>query len=104
MKKNFLHKVLSFLINKYFLVFMGFMVWIIVFDPHNLIDRSDMKKRLRSLKQDTLYYHDKINRDQELIKQLKTSPQNLERFAREQFLMKAPDEDVFVIVKKEPVR
>lgn len=35
-----------------------------------------------------------------MIKLLKTNPQNLEQFAREKYLMKAPDEEIFVILKK----
>jgi cell division protein FtsB len=55
---------------------------------------------LDQLKKDTVFYREKIRDDREKIKLLKTNPQNLERFAREQYLMKAPDEEVFVILKK----
>ena len=100
MKRNFWHKVYSVFINKYFLSLVGFSVWVIFFDQHNLVDRYKSKQRLNQLKQDTVFYQKKIRSDRESIRLLKTNPQNLERFAREQYLMKAPDEEVFVILKK----
>jgi len=100
MKTHFWHKVYSILINKYFLSIVGFSVWIIFFDQHNLVDRYKSKQHLDQLKSDTVFYQNKIRDDRQKIKLLKTNPQNLERFAREQYLMKAPDEEVFVILKK----
>ena len=100
MNRKFWHKVLAILVNKYFLSIVGFSIWIIFFDQHNLVDRYKSKQHLNQLKNDTAFYHEKIRIDREKMKLLKTNPQNLERFAREQYLMKAPDEEVFVILKK----
>jgi len=100
MKKTIWHKILSILVNKYFLCLIGFTVWIIFFDQHNLVDRYKSKEHLNQLKADTVFYHDKIRQDREAIRLLKTNPQNLEKFAREKYLMKEPDEDVFVILKE----
>jgi hypothetical protein len=36
----------------------------------------------------------------ERLGELKTSSKNLEKFAREQFLMKKKNEDIFVIIEK----
>jgi cell division protein DivIC len=91
---------LSILVNKYFLSLVVFSVWIFFFDQHNLVDRFKSKKHLDQLKNDTVFYQKKIRSDRESIKLLKTNPQNLERFAREKYLMKAPDEEVFVILEK----
>lgn len=100
MNRKFWHKVFSLLVNKYFLSLVGFSIWIIFFDQHNMVDRYKSKQHLNQLKKDTVFYQEKIRSDREKIKLLKTNPQNLERFAREQYLMKAPDEEVFVILKK----
>ena len=42
----------------------------------------------------------KIETDIQRTKELETDDDNLEKFAREQYLMKKSDEDVFVIVEK----
>ena len=100
MSKKAWHKYISFLWNKYFLGIVVFLVVIIFFDQHNLIDRIETKKHLEQLQQDTLFYRQKIREEREMIQQLQTSPANLEKFAREHYLMKAADEDIFIILKK----
>ncbi|MFO7617514.1 MAG: septum formation initiator family protein [Bacteroidales bacterium] len=104
MEKNLFQKIWSVISNKYLIAFVLFGVWIVFFDQHNLMDRQKTRDSLVALKKDTVYYYNKIRQDQELIRELKTSPANLEKFAREQYLMKRPDEDVFIILKKQTVR
>lgn len=87
--------------NKYFLSLLVFGAWILFFDQHNLLDRLTTKKHLGELVADTVFYNQKIREEREKIRQLQTSPANLEKFAREQYLMKAADEDVFVILKED---
>ena len=91
---------INILRNKYLITFVVFSVWLIVFDQHNLIDRFKTRQYLNKLVQDTVHYHDKIIEDQDVIHQLQTNTDNLEKFAREEYLMKAEDEDVFIIKKK----
>lgn len=104
MQKKGWNQLLRVMKNKFFISFLIFAVWIIAFDQHNLIDRMKTKKHLKQLRQDTLYYRDRIQADQQLIQELKTSPANLEKFAREQYLMKAPDEDIFIILKESEIK
>ena len=46
------------------------------------------------------YYFEKIKADSARLYQLRTDNENLEKFAREQYLMKRDDEEVFVIVEE----
>jgi len=94
-------KILKLLKNKYLLTFLGFGLWLLIFDQHNLVDRVKTRQHLKKLVQDTVYYHNRIIEDQRIIDQLKTDDYSLEKFARENYLMKADDEDVFIIIKKE---
>jgi len=93
-------KLISIIKNKYLITFLAFFVWLIVFDQHNLIDRFKTRKYLHKIIQDTTHYHDNIIRDQEIIDQLETNTDNLEKFAREKYMMKADNEDIFIIIKK----
>ncbi|MEA1878124.1 MAG: septum formation initiator family protein [Bacteroidota bacterium] len=99
MNKTLLNKIWAFLRNKFFLTLAIFIVWLIVFDQHNLIDRYKAHRHLNKLKKDTTYYINKIEQDRMSIRLLETDKENLEKFARERYLMKAPDEDVYIIVK-----
>jgi hypothetical protein len=44
-----------------------------------------------------MFYEEKIKDDRSKLEELQSNPANLEKFAREQFLMKKENEDVFII-------
>jgi len=90
-------QLLPFLKNKYVLSFLAFFAWIALFDTSNLADRVTKVHALRRLEASKLYYEQKISEDRHKLDLLQSSADNLEEFAREQFFMAAPDEDVFVI-------
>jgi cell division protein DivIC len=86
--------------NKYFIVSALFVIWVCFFDDDNLIERFQNHREIQQLKRDREYYIQKISDDSERLKELKTNNENLEKYAREQFLMKKDNEDVFVIVEE----
>jgi cell division protein FtsB len=91
-------KIPSFLRNKYFLTITIFIVWIVLLDTNNLIDRYRQMSELRKLKQDKEYYQKKIEDEKRKLNELKTDNHNLEKFAREQYKMKKKDEDLYIIL------
>lgn len=86
--------------NKYFVTAFLFLMWVTFFDENNLVERFQNLREMHKLKDEKEYYIEKIKEDATRLKELKTNNANLEKFAREQYLMKKDDEDVFVIVKK----
>ena len=52
------------------------------------------------MKREKEYYRKKIEEDKRKMEELLSSRENLEKFAREQYLMKRANEDIFVIVDK----
>ena len=86
--------------NKYLLTILLFLIWIILLDSNNLISRFKDLRELGRLKTDREYYQNKIEEESRKLRELKTDNHNLEKFAREQFLMKKADEDIFVIVEQ----
>jgi len=86
--------------NKFVLASAIFIIWICFLDENNLLERFQSLRELKQLKIDKLYYQKKIEEDRKRLNELKTDNDNLEKFAREQFLMKKDNEDVFVIVKE----
>ena len=91
---------LKWLKNKFVLATIIFIVWICFLDENNLLERLQHLKELKQLEADKEYYRNKIEEDKKRLNELKTNNENLEKFAREQYLMKKDDEDVFVIVKE----
>jgi cell division protein FtsB len=94
-------KISPFVKNKYILTLLIFIIWILFFDRNNLIDRVKELSHLRQLEKDKKYYIERIDKDSKRLEQLKTNNKNLEKFAREQYLMKKDNEDIFVIVEED---
>ena len=88
---------LPLLKNKYSLTLIGFFVWVVFFDSNNLIERTFQLKQMHRLEKDKIFYEEKIKDDQAKLEELESSPANLEKFAREHYLMKKDNEDIFII-------
>lgn len=86
--------------NKYIITAIVFIVWVAFFDENNWVERAQNLKELRQLDNDKEYYIEQIEKDKQRLKELKTDDENLEKYAREQYLMKKEDEVVFVIVEE----
>ena len=84
--------------NKYVLTASIFLVWLLIFDQNNLSERRKSSREYNQLLQEKEYYLNKIREDRRRINELKTDNDNLEKFAREQYLMKKDNEDIFIIV------
>ena len=95
---NFIDKIPSAFRNKYFLTIIIFLVWLLLFDSYNLIARYKDMRKLHKLKIDKEYYIKRIEADKQKLYELKTDNHNLEKFAREQYRMKKPDEDLYIIL------
>ena len=90
-------KLVPYLKNKYILSLLVFFVWILLFDQNNLIDRYILQRQIRQMEKDKLYFKERISEDSTRMNELKTDNDNLEKFAREQYLMKRENEDIFII-------
>jgi cell division protein DivIC len=84
--------------KKYAITFIVVIVWILFLDQNSVLEQVDDYRQLNKLEEAKVFYRQKIKTDSAQLNQLKTNKDNLEKFAREQYLMKRPNEDVFVIV------
>ena len=83
--------------NKYSLSLILFFVWLVFFDSNNLIDRVLNLNKLHQLEKDKIFYEEKIKDDRAKLEELESNPANLEKFAREHYLMKKENEDIFIV-------
>jgi len=88
---------LPLLHNRYSLSLILFFVWLVFFDSNNLIERTLHLRQLHQLEKDKIFYEEKIKEDNAKLEELESNPANLEKFAREQYLMKKDNEDIFII-------
>lgn len=84
--------------NKYFLTAIAILVWVLFFDKNDLFTQRDMVQKLRKLQKEKEYYASEIENNKRELNELQTNKKSLEKFAREKYLMKKDNEDVFVFV------
>ncbi len=95
-----LKKALAYLNNKYVLTFLAFVVWVGFFDKNDMLSQLELRKEVRKLENEKKYFSSEINKNKTDMKELMTNPKNLEKFAREKYMMKRDNEEVFVLVEE----
>lgn len=87
------------LTNKWMVASVLFLLWILFFDENNLVQHRKNRLRLKALKEQRHFYREKIAADTRKMEELRSGAANLEKYAREQFYMTRPDEDLFLVVE-----
>ncbi|MFD0994150.1 FtsB family cell division protein [Tenacibaculum geojense] len=82
--------------NIYLLILTGFVIWMLFFDENSYLTHREFNKEINELETWIEYHKNKIATDKETIKKLQDSIE-LERYAREKYLMKKENEDIFII-------
>jgi len=85
--------------NKFFLVTVAFVVWMIFFDKNDLFSQYQYRQQVSKLRQERDFYQKETADVNKQLTELNTDNNALEKFAREKYLMKKDNEDVFVVVK-----
>jgi cell division protein DivIC len=81
-------------------IVLFFLIWMLFFDEYNWIRIRRDSLKLRALKREAAYLQGKIESDRARLKDLKTDPSALEKYARENYFMKKDNEDIYVIEEK----
>jgi cell division protein DivIC len=96
--RPFIDKIPSWLKNKYAITAIGFAVWILFIDDRDFITTHFRHvSELHKLEARKLYFEDQILTVRKELDQLKSNPATLEKYAREKYMMKRDNEDLFVI-------
>ncbi len=90
------NKIFKFFTNIIVLIVLVFAVWMTFFDENSYLVHREFNKEIDELEKTIKFYEDRINEDRATIKKLQDSLE-LERFAREKYLMKKKNEDIYVI-------
>jgi cell division protein FtsB len=93
-------RLLNLFKNKYFLVSTAFLVWMVFFDRNDLFSQYEYHQQVSKLQQEQDFYQKETAKVHQDLDELTTNKEKLEKFAREKYLMKKDNEDVFVIVKE----
>ena len=95
-----LKKIPSYTRNFFFITGILFLFWMLFLDSNDLYSQYKLMRKLNELKKEKVYYLEKIDEVQENREQLLTNEAMLEKFAREKYLMKKGDEDLFIVIEE----
>ena len=95
-----LNRIPAWLKNKYLLCGSGFVVWMLFFDPRDIYSQLQHTRELKELKVSKSFYQKEIAKESSELEQLKSNPAILEKYAREKYLMKRENEDLFIVPEK----
>ncbi len=82
--------------NKYYITLGTFLLIIGVLDENSLIQRISHRAEIHQLKSEIERYRKQFNRDSELLKEITSNEEALEKVAREKYFMKKENEDIYV--------
>ncbi len=93
LKKNPIFKIIT---NIFVIILIPFIIWMFFFDENSYLIHRKFNSEIEDLESTITFYEEKISNDKETIKKLQDSLE-LERFAREKYLMKRKNEDIYII-------
>lgn len=99
-KEKVLRYVPARLRNRYGLGVGVLLLWITLVADYDLITMLKLRHELRTMKGQQEHFAQEVARTKEQLHQINSDRALLERFAREKYLMKRDNEDVFVLVPK----
>jgi cell division protein FtsB len=99
--KKLWNSIPAFFKNKYIMTFIIFILWLSFFDQNNWIAQMQYQFELNKLDNEREFYEEEIKIVTQDLKELQTNPKSLEKFAREKYLMKKDNEEVFVLIEED---
>ncbi len=83
--------------NKYLITGIAFAIWMLFFDRNDVTLQLKRVHELRKLQESEERMDKQITDTKQELSLLKTNPETLEKYARERYLMKKENEDLFII-------
>lgn len=86
----------AWLKNKYLIALGVFAAIMLFFDKNDVFTQAARKRQLRDLQESKQYYSDGIATERKELEELTSIP-GVEKYAREKYLMKRDNEDLYII-------
>ncbi|MEO8822240.1 MAG: septum formation initiator family protein [Ginsengibacter sp.] len=83
--------------NKYLITGIAFAVWMMFFDRNDFPLQIKRMRELNKMEQNQKNMALLISNTQKELELLKTNPETLEKYAREKYMMKKDNEDLYIV-------
>lgn len=84
-------------LNKYWVAVIIFVILTFFTGESTILKRISYTRQIKQLENEIKYCTGEKEKNLEKLNAIKSSKESLERYAREQFLMTKPDEELFII-------
>lgn len=98
----------KYIVNKYFVTIFSFLVWMVFFDSTSFLVINELNGEINKYKDQLAYYQSEYRKNDEFYRRLMNNKDEKEKYARENYFMKKPNEEIFILVvdsskvKKQP--
>lgn len=96
-------KWVRFISNKYVLILVLFIVWMIFFDANSYLIHHELDSDINALEDNAEFYQKEIDQDKSFIKKMEDSGE-MEKFAREKYYLKKENEDIYIIEHEDSIK
>ncbi|MGI9138962.1 MAG: FtsB family cell division protein [Sediminibacterium sp.] len=93
---HFLKKITPFIANRYFVVAVGFFIWMLFFDQRDFFQQRERTAELKKVEAAKKYYQEEIDKTKQQLKNLQNNPASVEKYARERYLLRREGEEVYL--------
>ena len=87
--------------NKYIIALTAFIVLMLFIDHNDIFMQMDRQRQLKDLIASKRFYEQQIEQTKKNLADLQNNSATLEKYAREKFLLKRDNEDLFVVAPVE---
>jgi cell division protein FtsB len=94
---QFTVKFFKILRNKYIAALIGFVILMLFIDHNDIFVQMNRQRQLNELIASKHFYEQQIEQTKKNLADLQNNPAALERYAREKFLLRRDNEDLFIV-------
>lgn len=87
-----------YILNRYTITVVAFLVWMIFFDSTSFLVINDMNQEIKKYEDQLEYYKEEYEKNDAFYKKLMNNKDEKEKYARENYFMKKPNEEIFILV------
>lgn len=89
-------KIIPFITNRYVVVFVAFVIWMLFFDQRDFFLQRERSAELQKVEDAKKYYQKEIDRTKKQLQDLQSNPVAIEKYARERYLLRREGEEVYL--------
>jgi cell division protein FtsB len=93
---KFIKKIMPYVANRYFVVSIGFVVWMLFFDQRDFFQQRERAAELKKVEDAKKYYQKEIEYTQKQLNNIQNNKAAIEKYARERYLLRREGEELYL--------